>query len=156
MNIPFVVRYTCPEDRGSAQQGAASIAVLCLLLVMAFLGRGVTGFTRQGTEGVRIYRQEMNLRLAAESVVEREVLQLRNDDRPIRALPEKIDTLLEKGTYEDYHFTVYARQQAELIYIIGCAFCRETELDEMVEPHVMVKGVLKKNGNQYVWLGWAP
>jgi hypothetical protein len=63
---------------------------------------------------------------------------------------------LDKGNDEGLDYTVFARSWGGEVYIIATAFCRETARDKLLEPHVMVKGVLGKEDGHYVWRGWAP
>lgn len=155
MSTPFPVPCTCPKDR-EKQRGMASLTAIILLLVLVFMGRGLLYFARQGAYHVQSYQQEMELRLVAESLVEREWRNVAASDDRLQALGEKTSTLWEKGTYEGFPYAAYVRKQEGKIYVIVTTFRRESALDKIIEPHVMVKGVLGKEGNRYVWLGWAP
>ncbi len=154
MHIPWKVPCTCRGRR--SQRGFASFTALCLLLVLAFMGRGLVYFSRQGAESARIYHQEMQLRLAGESLVEQQVFRLKQDSSPLASLAEKTDSLLERGDYDGLPYRIYGRRQGDRYYIMAYTFCRESEWDKRTEPHFLVKGVLKKDGEQYKWLGWAP
>ena len=138
MRVLWKVPCICRDRR--SQQGFASFTALCLLLVLAFMGRGLVYFSRQGAESARIYHQEMELRLAS----------------PLASLAEKTDSLLERGDYDGLPYRIYGRRQGDRYYIMAYTFCRESEWDKRTEPHFLVKGVLKKDGEQYKWLGWAP
>lgn len=154
MRIPSKVPCICREHR--SQQGFASFTALCLLLVLVFMGQGLVCFVRQGADSAIGYHQEMTLRLAGESLVEQQVLRLQQDSSPLAVLVEKEDSLLERGDYEGLPYRIYVRRQEDKFYIMAYTFCRESERDKRIEPHVLVKGVLKKDGEQYKWLGWAP
>jgi len=123
---------------------------------MLLMGRGLLSFAQQGTQNGYAYRQEMEMRLAAESMVEKQWLRIKMDAGPLQELQEDRMIQLDSGIYEGLYYTVYARCWGGHIYLIATAFRRETALDWIVEPHFMVKGVLGKEENHYVWLGWAP
>lgn len=156
MSTQYVQPYICPHREEQRQQGIVSIGALVLLVVMVFMGRGLVHFVQQGAAISHGLRQEMNMRLAAESMVEKHWLLLKQDDSKLQRLRPDTMIFLDKGTYGGFVYTVYARNWGEEIYIIATAFRRETELDKIAEPHVMVKGVLGKEGEHYVWRGWAP
>lgn len=154
MNIPCVQRYICPSH--DSQRGGVALVALVLLVVMLFMGRGLIQFVQQGVKNGHAYRQEMEMRLAAESMAEKQWLQLKKDDSRLWTLRENTMISLDRGSYERLDYTVFARSWGGNVYIIATAFHRDSPVDKIIEPHVMVKGVLRKEGNHYVWLGWAP
>lgn len=156
MSTRYARPYICPNREEQRQQGLVSMGALVLLVVMVFMGRGLVHFVQQGAAISHGLRQEMHLRLAAESMVEKHWLLLKKDDSKLQSLRADTSVFLEKGTHEGFAYTVFARNWGGEIYIIATAFRRETEIDKIAEPHVMVKGVLGKEGEHYVWRGWAP
>ncbi|MCR5757668.1 MAG: hypothetical protein K6F95_07155 [Selenomonas sp.] len=153
MNTPCVPPSTCPGDD---QQGIVSLTALVLLVVMLFMGQGLLHFVRQGVKNGTAVRQEMEMRLAAESLTERQWLQIKNGDSPLPELKANQRRLLDKGRYAGLDYTVYAHSWGGNIYLIATVIRHDSPLDNILEPHFMVKGVLEKEGEHYVWLGWAP
>jgi len=156
MSIPYVRLSICPRHEAGRQQGGISLVVLLMLAVMLFMGRGLVCFLQQGAENSYYLRQGMQMRLAAESMVEKQWLLLRQDGSKLQKLRANELILLDKGIYEGLDYTVYARSWGGEIYIIATAFSRKTAVEQLIEPHFMVKGVLGKEGERYVWKGWAP
>ena len=153
MNIPCVQQFICHRRD---QRGIASLTALVLLVIMLFMGRGLIYFAEQGVRNGYVFRQEMEMRLVAESMAEQQWLRLKKDDRKLQNLRENAMIPLAEGTYEGMDYTVFARSWGGNIYLIATAFRRSSALDEIIEPHFMVKGVLGKVGEHYEWLGWAP
>ena len=133
-----------------------SMVAMILLVVMIFMGRGLLVFLQQGTENSYCLRQKMRMRLVAESMAEKQGNLVRMDESRLQNLRDNSMILLDRGNDEGLNYTVFARSWGGEIYIIATAFCRETARDKLLEPHVMVKGVLGKEGEHYVWRGWAP
>lgn len=156
MSIPCVRRSICRRYEAGRQQGGISLVVLLMLAVMLFMGRGLVCFLQQGAENSYYLRQGMQLRLAAESMVEKQWLQLQQDGSKLQKLRANEMILLDKGTYEALDYTVYARSWGGEVYIIATAFSRKNDREKLIEPHFMVKGVLGMEGGRYVWKGWAP
>jgi hypothetical protein len=96
------------------------------------------------------------MRLVAESMAEKQGNLVRMDESRLQNLRDNSMILLDQGKDEGLDYTVFARSWGGEIYIIATAFCRETTRDKLLEPHMMVKGVLVKEGEHYVWRGWAP
>ena len=156
MNIPCVQQFICRHYEVRRQQGVISLVALVLLVVMVFMGRGLVYFQQQGAINSYSYRQEMQLRLAAESMVEKQWLSLQNDDSRLQDLQPGTTLLLDKGSHEGVDYTVFAREWGGKVYLIATTFRRNTAIEKIIEPHVMVKGVLAKEGEHYAWRGWAP
>lgn len=156
MSIPCVRQSICLRCEDRRQQGGISLVVLLMLAVMLFMGRGLVCFLQQGAENSYYLRQGMQLRLVAESMVEKQWLSLKEDGSKLQQLRANEMILLDKGIYEGLDYTVYARSWGGEIYIIATAFSRKTAIDELIEPHLMVKGVLGWEAGHYVWKGWAP
>ena len=155
MSIHCVQPSIC-RNKQDHRQGFVSMGTLILLVVMIFMGRGLLAFLQQGTENSYSLRQKMKLRLVAESMAEKQWNFIRLDESRLQKLRDNSMILLDKGNDEGMDYTVYARSRYGEVYIIATAFCRETARDKLLEPHVMVKGVLGKEGEHYVWRGWAP
>ena len=155
MNIHCVQPSTC-HDKKYGQQGFMSMVAMILLVVMIFMGRGLLVFLQQGTENSYSLRQKMRMRLVAESMAEKQGNLVRMDESRLQNLRDDSMILLDRGNNEGMDYTVFARSWGGEIYIIATAFCRETTRDKLLEPHMMVKGVLVKEGEHYVWRGWAP
>lgn len=153
MSTPCVPPSICP---GRNQQGIVTITVLVLLVILLFMGRGLVHFVQQGARSGIMFRQEMEMRLVAESMAEKQWHSLQQDDRRLQNLRENVSVLLDSGKFAGLDYTVYGRSWGGNIYLIATAFRRDSVVDEIIEPHVMVKGVLRKEDNHYVWLGWAP
>ena len=153
MNIPCVQPFIC---RSPKQQGITSLTALVLLLTMLLMGQGLISFAQQGAKNGEAFRQEMEMRLVAESMAEKQWLKLKQDDCILAGLQENEMISLDSGEWEGLPYTVFARSWGGNIYLIATAFRRSSALDEIIEPHVMVKGILRKEGKHYVWLGWAP
>lgn len=156
MSIPCVRRSICRRYEAGRQQGGISLVVLLMLAVMLFMGRGLVCFLQQGAENSYYLRQGMQMRLAAESMVEKQWLQLQQDGSKLQKLRANEMILLDKGIYEELDYTVYAHSWGGEVYIIATAFSRKNAMEKLIEPHFMVKGVLGMEGGRYVWKGWAP
>ena len=156
MNIRCVPLSICRIRKNCSQRGFVSIVSLVLLVILIFMGRGLLCFLQQGAENSYSLRQKMQLRLAAESMAEKKWHLLRTDNTKLQELQPDSMTLLEKGKYEGMDYTVFARSRGDEVYIIATAFCRESGRDNLLEPHFMAKGVLKKVEEKYEWRGWAP
>lgn len=96
MSIPCVqlciYRMIFPErNRRSrdGEQGVIAVFVLCLMVLVILMGTGLLYVIRQGAQEGEDYRREMELRLAAESLVEQEACR-------IEARAELADGLTEK------------------------------------------------------------
>lgn len=150
------VQLSIYRDKKYSQQGFMSVVTMILLVVMIFMGRGLLVFLQQGTENSYTLRQKMRMRLVAESMAEKQGNLVRMDESRLQNLRDDSMILLDRGNNEGMDYTVFARSWGGEIYIIATAFCRETARDKLLEPHVMVKGVLGKEGEHYVWRGWAP
>ena len=96
------------------------------------------------------------MRLVAESMAEKQWNLIRLDEGRLQNLRANSMIFLDKGIADGLDYTVYARSWGGEVYLIATAFYRETARDKLLEPHVMVKGVLVKEGEHYVWRGWAP
>ena len=155
MSIHCVQPSTCHAKK-YGQQGFMSMVAMILLVVMIFMGRGLLVFLQQGTENSYSLRQKMRMRLVAESMAEKQGNLVRMDESRLQNLRDNSMILLDQGKDEGLDYTVFARSWGGEIYIIATAFCRETTRDKLLEPHMMVKGVLVKEGEHYVWRGWAP
>lgn len=156
MSIRYVQLYICRRHECRRQQGFISLVVLVLLVIMIFLGRGLLCFLQQGVENSYYFRQKTQLRLAAESMAEKQWYLLKFDEGKLQKVQPETMVLLDQGVYEGLDYTVFARNCGGQIYIIATAFCRKTAKENLLEPHIMVKGVLGKDGEHYVWRGWAP
>lgn len=144
------------QHNHTRQQGIVSWVALCWLLIMLLLGQGLLNFVCQGARQAGDFTREMELRLRAESAVEENYLTLQSRSQELDALQSKEKLLLgNKGSSEEL-VTGYALKDKGLIYIICTAFDRRTDFGKAAEVHVMAKGVIKKEGDKYVWLGWAP
>lgn len=155
MSIRCVQQSICRRYDTRWQQGFVSVVALVLLMITVLMGRGLVYFLLHGVENSHSFRQEMQLRLAAESMAEKQWLFLKNDDSKLQKIKPGTMVLLDKGNYDDLDYTVYARSKSSKIYIIATAFRRETVRDKITEPHVMVIGVLDKEEDHYVWRGWT-
>ncbi len=155
MSIHCVQQSTC-RDKKYSQRGFMSMVAMILLVVMIFMGRGLLAFLQQGAENSYSLRQKMRMRLVAESMAEKQWHLARTDEGRLQNLRENSMIPLDKGNDEGLDYTVFARSWGGEVYIIATAFCRETARDKLLEPHVMVKGVLGKEDGHYVWRGWAP
>lgn len=158
MNTPYPRRCTCmgQQSRIERQQGVISWAALGWLLVLALLGQGLVYFTQQGARQAGDYWRETELRLRAESMVEENYGMLQDRSRELDSLPNKGKLYLGTNGVSDREVVGYALKDNGLVYIIATAFDRRTAFGNSTELHVMAKGILKKEGEKYVWLGWAP
>lgn len=137
-----------------------SLVILCLMLVVMFLGMGLYYFARQGAENVQAYRAEMEMRLAAEGAVEGVWTNLDRYEPVLAGLREgKQDVLPNDIQREGLKIRTYALLKQGKIYIIAVVFRQQEELDRDLESHCIVKGVLikvRENGKTYYrWLGWT-
>ena len=142
---------SCPR-----QQGIVSWVALCWLLIMLLLGQGLLYYVGQGARQAGDFSRETELRLRAESAVEENYLALQRRSAELDALQPGAKIYLGTTGSNEEAVTGYALKDKGLIYIIATAFDRRTEFGKAAEVHVMAKGVLKKEGDKYVWLGWAP
>ena len=155
MSIHCVQPSTCHAKK-YGQQGFVSMVTMILLVVVIFMGQGLLIFLQQGTENSYSLRQKMKMRLVAESMAEKQWNLIRLDAGRLQNLRANSMIFLDKGIDDGLDYTVYARSWGGEVYLIATAFYRETARDKLLEPHVMVKGVLGKEGEHYVWRGWAP
>lgn len=136
------------------------MVILCLMLVVIFLGMGLFYFARQGAENVQQYQEEMRMRLAAEGAVEEVWTNFSRYETKMLGLTEgKQVSLSNSGQEEGLDIRTYALLKQEKIYIVAVVFRQQEEIDHDLEPHCMVKGVLikvRENGKKYYkWLGWT-
>lgn len=160
MNTVCAVPSGCRENR-EKQRGMVSVLMLCLMLAMVFLGRGICYFARQEAESVQGYREEMQLRLAAESAVEKVWANIEADKSKVDALRNGVETPWGESREGAMETHTYALAREGKVYIIACTFFRRgTDFDDVWEPHCRVKGVIQKvrknEVESYAWLGWVP
>jgi len=155
MSIRCVQQYICRRYDICCQQGFISVVVLVLLITTVLMGRGLVYFLQHGVENSHSFRQEMKLRLAAESMAEKQWLFIKKDNSKLQNIKPDAMILLDKGNYDGLDYTVYAHSKSSKIYIIATAFRRDTVKDKITEPHFMVIGVLDKEEDHYVWRGWT-
>ncbi len=147
---------TRPKHRHTSQQGIISWVALVWLLVMLLLGQGLLYFVQQGARQAGDFSRETELRFRAESAVEENYLALKKRTAELDRLRTKEKISLGTTGTKEQAVTGYALKDNDRIYIIATAFDRRTDFGKATEQHVMAKGVLKKEGGKYVWLGWAP
>lgn len=160
MSTAYALPSTCRQRRENRQRGMVSLVILCLMLVVIFLGMGLFYFARQGAESVQQYREEMRMRLAAEGAVEDVWANVNQYEDAFAGLREGRQVSLPYNNQsEGLKIKIYALLKQEKIYIIATVFRQQDELDRDLEPHCIVKGVLikvRENGKTYYkWLGWT-
>lgn len=139
-----------------------SVFILCLLLVILFLGRSLVYFSRQSGENVLQYREEVQLHLAAEDAVERVWADWPHYEERFAVLEEGQPIYLSENTMtskQAQEIKTYAMRKEGRIYLIACAFKRGEAYDDVLEAHSFAKGVIKKvkinDKEYYKWLGWT-
>ncbi|SHK93264.1 hypothetical protein SAMN05216582_12522 [Selenomonas ruminantium] len=137
-----------------------SVIMLCLLMALLFMGRGLCNFGWQEGENLRQYREEMRLRLAAESAVETVWGDITDYESRFDSLSDgqKIDLSEQVAVRDaDIETRVYALRKVKKVYLIACAFQRGTEENDILESHRFAKGVIEKVNDKehYKWLGWT-
>ena len=160
MNTVYAVQSACLHDKEDGQRGAVSVVLLSLLFVMVFLGRGLIRFAQQEAEHVSQYRLEMELHLAAEEAMEGCWRRLGEHASQMEDLQEGDRLNLEQGNVGKIETYTYAIVRGKKLYLVSTAFCRSSDWEKKVEPHVMLKAEIRKgkeeNGNVYFrWLGWT-
>lgn len=160
MNTVYTVPSMCQRDRQNGQRGMVSVAMLCLLFILLFLGRSAVSFARQEAVNAGQYRLEMQLRLAAEGAMESTWMRLANHESQLTGLQEGGKISLEQDKVEDIETYTYAIVKDGKVYLVATAFRRVRDWEKKTEPHVRLKAevekVTGKDGKiHYKWLGWT-
>ncbi|SDG45163.1 hypothetical protein SAMN05216584_105115 [Selenomonas sp. WCT3] len=147
------------EDR---QQGAVSLLLLCMLLVVMVFSFGLLYFIRAGQQANDSYACETRLRLAAESMVELVALRIEQNPQLPSSWPEDkvVDIklaamhLAEVAPPEGVAWKAGGIKRRDKLYLLG--YAKNNRNKKPWEECRLVKGEMQKVGERYVWLGWAP
>ena len=151
-----ICRQTGNEPR-AGEAGAVTVVMLCLMLVVVLFALAMlhTIHTMQAAD--EEYQQETQLRLAAEGVTEQaaQLLTAHPEQAEVGWGHKRTEIKTAGFCYPDnMAVQVTAVPRQDKLYLLG--FARYKEAGARWERHRLVKGVLRKEGTSYVWLGWAP
>ncbi|SFT52394.1 hypothetical protein SAMN02910356_00890 [Selenomonas sp. GACV-9] len=152
----FICRWVESEDDRD-EEGAVTVVMLCLLMVVVMFALAMMHTVHTMQKANADYQQEMQLRLAAEGVTEQAAQQLMAQPGMAASWQDEDSQPLAGNRFiypETMAVQVTALPRKDKLYLIG--FARYKDRGAKWERHRMVKGVLKKEGDAYVWLGWAP
>ncbi len=138
------------------EQGIIGVFVLCLMMLVMLMGTGLLYVIRQGAQEGEDYRREMELRLAAESLVEQEACRIEAQADLADGLTEKEPTPISevcRPEWADCSLRLTLVRCSPYLYIVAYAYQDETS---GWERYKFAKGVMKHEGNHYRWQGWAP
>lgn len=127
-----------------------------MMVVMAF-SMAMLYYVQSGAQANDMYAWEMRLRLAAESAVEQEAVHLEMHPEEIAAWQGKESVTLGDADItpaEGTKICITALPRQETLYLVG--YAEKEKRTTKWTQHKMVKGVLKKAGDRFVWQGWAP
>ena len=141
----------------AGEAGAVTVVMLCLMLVVVLFALAMLHTIHTMQTANEEYQQEMQLRLTAEGVTEQAAQLLMAEPQQADACwgHKRTEIKTTGFCYPDtMAVQVTAVPRQDTLYLIG--FARYKEAGARWERHRFVKGVLRKDGNAYVWLGWAP
>lgn len=140
-----------------SENGSVSVLMLYFMMVIMAFSMAMLYYVQAGTQTNDRYEWEMRLRLAAESAVEQEAVYL-------ELHPEKIEAWQgqDKVTLGDADITpaegtkicITSLPKEDRVYLV--AYAEDEKRTTKWTQHKMVKGVLKKAGDRFVWQGWVP
>lgn len=140
-----------------SENGSVSVLLLYFLMVVMAFSMVMLYYVQAGVQANDMYEWEMRLRLAAESAVEQEAVYLELHPEQIASWQGKDTVTLGDADIipaEGTKICLTALPRQETLYLVGYAE-REKRITKWTQ-HKMVKGVLKKAGDRFVWQGWAP
>ena len=144
------------------QEGAVSLVLLCMLMVVTALSFGLLYFVRAGQQANAGYEEETRLRLAAESMVELVALRIEEDpqlparwrdDMVMDIKLEAVDLAAVKPP-EGVAWKAGGIKRKDKLYLLG--YAKNSRNTKPWEEGRLVKGEMQKVGEHYVWLGWVP
>lgn len=139
------------------EEGAISVLVLYFMMVVMAFSMAMLYYVQSGAQANDMYAWEMRLRLAAESAVEQEAVHLEMHPEEIAAWQGKESVTLGDADItpaEGTKICITALPRQETLYLVG--YAEKEKRTTKWTQHKMVKGVLKKAGDRFVWQGWAP
>ena len=139
------------------EEGSVSVLMLYFMMVVMAFSMAMLYYVRSGTQANDTYELEMRLRLAAESAVEQEAVYLEQHPEQIAAWQGKEKVKLDDADIapaEGIKICLTALLRQEKLYLV--AYVENEKQTTKWIQHKMVKGVLKKAGERFVWQGWAP
>lgn len=139
------------------EEGSVSVLALYFMMVVMAFSMAMLYYVQSGAQANDMYAWEMRLRLAAESAVEQEAVLLEMHPEKIAAWQGKDAVTLGDADItpaEGTKICITALPRQETLYLVG--YAEKEKRTTKWTQHKMVKGVLKKVGNRFVWQGWAP
>lgn len=153
MFTPLQQQSICGQNK---QYGFISVLAMIQLCVLMAFGMGILYFAQIMQQNSKDYAQEVSMRLAATSEVERAGKLL--EDNPTLADNYKQSRRTNVSLPASAQALAYPVQVSVLryddnIYFIGSAMAQGKRVWQQQK---IVKGLWKKEGNRYVFQGWVP
>ena len=141
----------------TSEEGMVTMLGISLLAVMLMLGMALMYMARNCTETERIFRDEAQLRLAAESGMEEAAEELSKRDADdvadMKTFPD-VECVYDREPLDGIHVMAYATRRGERIELLA----RASRSDPVSgrTSYRSVHGCMERSGERYVWHGWLP